>query len=272
MKRSLANPELSIVIPVYNESAILETSVFELHQRLSEKNYSFEIVLAENGSKDQTAEIANRLSQTLNEVCCFSTPVANYGLALRQAILQARGSFVICEEIDICNVDFHERAYQILQSDVADMVVGSKSMPGSHDQRPWVRRWATLAYNALLRWTLGFRGTDTHGLKAFQREKILAVIDQCIVEHDVFASELVIRAQRSQLRVHEIPVCIREKRAPSVQLFRRIPKVAKHIGQLWLSIHFGRIFREQQHRNGTDSSKPTDSTKCPNRADKDEST
>ena len=54
------------------------------------------------------------------------------------------------------------------------MVVGSKAMKGASDQRPLFRRAATRVINGMLRVALDFRGTDTHGLKAFHRETLLA--------------------------------------------------------------------------------------------------
>jgi hypothetical protein len=87
---------------------------------------------------------------------------------------------------------------------------------------------------------LGFRGTDTHGLKAFRRSKLVDVLGRCVTEFDVLASEFVIRAQREGVRVLEIPVEVRERRAPSIRLWRRVPKVLKNLGVLTVSIYFGR--------------------------------
>ena len=121
----------------------------------------------------------------------------NYGKALRRGILEARGTWVICEEIDLCDLDFHSRALEHLRMGDADMVVGSKAMKGSDDQRPLMRRAATLVLNGMLRIAVDFRGTDTHGLKAFHRETLVPVVEACVIDRDLFASELVIRAGRS---------------------------------------------------------------------------
>lgn len=77
----------------------------------------------------------------------------------------------------------------------------------------------------MLRLSLGFKGTDTHGLKAFVREPMLGVARACVVEKDLFASEFVIRAGRMGRRVTEIPVNVKEKRRPSINLAKRVPKV-----------------------------------------------
>lgn len=238
-------PELSVVIPIYNEEAILERSVSDLIAGLEAEGVAFEIVLAENGSRDRTVAIAESLAERWPGVLrWFSYPEPNYGGALREAIFRARGSFVICEEIDLCDVDFHLRALALLRRDEADLIIGSKAMAGAHDKRPVVRRAATRVYNKMLRISLGFSGTDTHGLKAMRRSAVAPVAARCIVDYDVFASELVIRAERDGLRVLEIPVEIEEKRAPSINLARRVPRVLGNLGRLMVSIHLGRDVRD----------------------------
>ncbi|MFY0538500.1 glycosyltransferase family 2 protein [Nannocystis pusilla] len=244
MSESSARPEVSVVIPVYNEEAILRDSVHGLVRGLDAAGLSFELWLAENGSRDRTREIAAELAALDPRVKWFSCPSPNYGAALRMAIEQAAGEFVLCEEIDLCDLDFHRRAGAAARG-AADLVVGSKAMPGAHDRRPLGRRAATRAYNGLLRVTLGYRGTDTHGLKAFRRAVLLPVVARCIVGHDVFASELVIRAQRDGVPVTEIPVELEEKRAPSIHLARRVPRVLKNLARLMAAIHLGRGAKER---------------------------
>lgn len=228
---------VSFVIPIYNEVEILEASVLELLAQSRARGGRFEIILAENGSRDGTLALAQRLANEHPELRVFSYPEPNYGGALREGIYRARGRFVVCEEIDLCDADFHERALDWLQRGQIDVVIGSKTMPGASDVRPLARRVATRAYNRVLRATLGFHGTDTHGLKAFVREAMVPIVAACVVEHDVFASELVIRAQRAGLRVLDIPVRIQEKRPPSIHLAKRVPRVAKNLVRLLVSIH-----------------------------------
>ena len=92
----------------------------------------------------------------------------------------------------------------------------------------------------LLRIFLGFRGTDTHGLKAFHRERLLDVVKSCVVNRDLFASEFVIRSERGDFRVHEIPISLEEKRPPSVNLVRRVPHVLANLARLVWVIRMGR--------------------------------
>ena len=231
-------PDVSIVIPVYNEEGILREAVTELLDS-EPKTYTFEVILAENGSKDRTVELAEHLAAERPEVRTFSLGEPNYGKALRRGILEARGTYVICEEIDLCDLDFHRRALDHLLHRDADMVVGSKAMKGASDERPLLRRAATRVLNGMLRVALDFRGTDTHGLKAFHRDTLLPIVEQCVIDRDLFASELVIRSGRAGVRVLEIPVKLHEKRPPSIALLKRVPNTLRGMAKLTKVIRFG---------------------------------
>ena len=231
-------PDVSIVIPVYNEEGILREAVTELLEALP-TTLSFEVIVAENGSSDRTVELAEHLAAERPEVRTFSLGEPNYGKALRRGILEARGAIVICEEIDLCDLDFHRRALEHLRHGDCDMVVGSKAMKGASDQRPLVRRAATRVINGMLRIALDFRGTDTHGLKAFHRGTLTPVVEQCVIDKDLFASEFVIRAGRAGLRVIEIPIRLHEKRPPAINLVRRVPHVLRGMAKLTYVIRFG---------------------------------
>lgn len=227
---------VSVVIPVYNEEAILHAAVVELVDQMRELGKSYEILLAENGSSDATVAKGEELAARFPEVSIFSLGEPNYGAALKEGIRRARGRYVICEEIDLCDADFHRRALQILESGEASLVVGSKTMAGASDERPLMRRAGTIVLNGLLRVTLGFKGTDTHGLKAFDREALLPIVDACLVDKDIFASELVIRAERAGVPIREIPVRVLELRPPTIGLARRVPNVLRNLAKLFVAI------------------------------------
>ena len=243
---SVRPPDVSIVIPVYNEEGILREAVTELldglgvvRDALHAPELTFEVILAENGSRDRTAELAAHLADERPDVRAFSLGEPNYGKALRTGILEARGAIVICEEIDLCDLDFLRRALQHLRHHDCDMVIGSKAMKGASDERPLFRRIATKVMSGMLRVALDFRGTDTHGLKAFDRATLVPVVEACVIDRDLFASELVIRAARAGLHVIEIPVRLLEKRPPAINLTRRIPHVLRGLAKLTYVIRFG---------------------------------
>jgi glycosyltransferase involved in cell wall biosynthesis len=232
---SARTPRISIVIPIYNEESLLRAAVVSLRESLARQRLDFEIVLSENGSNDGTVEIARELSSSYPDVRWLSTADPNYGAALRAGIRDARGELVICEEIDLCNVAFHVEALALLDAG-ADLVIGSKLIGGARDQRPLTRHAASVIYTKTLQILLGFPGTDTHGLKAFWRARLLPIVEACVVDRDVFASELVIRAYRAGLDVREVPTRVAEMRPPSINLLRRVPNVLTNLAKLTWAI------------------------------------
>jgi glycosyltransferase involved in cell wall biosynthesis len=236
----MEEPYVSIVIPVYNEEQILASSLDDLREGLKQFPWSYEILISENGSRDRTVELAQEYAKGAPEVNVHSLGEPNYGKAMKEGILRARGRFVVCDEIDLCDVEFYRRALAVLETGAADMVVGSKVMQGAEDERPLFRHAATLVLNGMLRVAVGFKGTDTHGLKAFRREALLDTTSHCIVDKDLFASEFVVRAGREGKRVVEIPLNVAEKRKPSVNLWKRVPNVLRNMVRLTVVIRLNR--------------------------------
>ncbi len=246
-------PRLSVVIPVYNEEGIVREACLDLMARLDERGWDYEIVVSENGSRDRTVEILRALSAERPRLRYLHSDEPNYGLALRRGILEARGTYVVADEIDLCDAGFYDRALEVLDAGAADMVVGSKRAPGSRDNRPAYRRVATMVHNTMLRAVLGFQGTDTHGVKAFVRERIAPTAARCVVDRDVFASELVLRAGLEGKRVVEIPITLAERRPPSIALFKRVPNVLKQVARLfWVLRVRSPPQRETAGRSGDD--------------------
>ena len=230
-------PHVTIVIPVYNEEGLLETAVVSLREAIRERfDWPYELILAENGSTDATLPICRRLEEKYGEVRSISLGEPNYGKALKRGILESRGHYVICDEIDLCDVEFYRRALEQLDLGY-ELVVGSKLLPLAEDRRPLYRHLGSRVINIMLRMATGFRGTDTHGLKAFLRDRLLLLVADCLVDRDLFASELVIRAERRGVRMCEIPVRVMEKRAPSINLFKRVPGVLGGLVKLAIAVH-----------------------------------
>jgi glycosyltransferase involved in cell wall biosynthesis len=225
-------PTVSVVIPIHNEEPILRAAVADLRERLEEAAYTWELILAENGSTDDTVSVARALAEKYPGITLLSHPTPNYGAALRAGLMHARGDFIICDEIDLCDADFHKKAIELLLTSDADIVIGSKLLSGASDERPVLRHAASRLYSSLLRWLLGFRGTDTHGLKALRSSTVIPVVASCIVDRDVFSSELVIRAERAKLKILEIPIRVLEKRPPTINLIRRVPRVIGSVTRL----------------------------------------
>jgi len=224
-------PAVSIVIPVYNEEKILESAVKEIVVEADKLNIDYELIICENGSKDRTLEIGQNLSIIYPQVRAIHCPEPNYGAALELGILKSIGENVVCFEIDFWDGPFIEIAKVLLRK--YDAVVGSKGAKGARDRRPLIRRIITYSFNLFLRIFFGFQGTDTHGIKAFRRDKSIKIVNDCKTSKDIFATELILRMQRAGFYMCEIPLEIEERRPPTIGLLKRVPSTIKNLFTLW---------------------------------------
>ena len=197
----------------------------------------FELLVCENGSTDETAMLVAPLQQEDPRIRLERLAEADYGGAMRHGIAACAHDRVVIFNIDFWSVDFARQAVDKLAAH--DVVIGSKVMNGSDDRRPLMRRFLTRAFNALLRSAFGFKGTDTHGMKALRKQSVDAVLARCVTSQSIFDTELVIRAERAGLRIVEIPVTVREIRQPSYwSVAKRLPEVS------WNLLKLARTLRE----------------------------
>jgi glycosyltransferase involved in cell wall biosynthesis len=230
-------PAVTVVLPAHNEAEMLEDAVREVTAGLRERDRSFEIVVVENGSSDDTAVIANRLAGELPEVRALSLPEPDYGRALRAGLLAAVGDVVVNFDVDFCDLGFLDRAVPMVEPvDGPAVVVGSKRTLGSDDTRNWQRRMITNVFSTLLRVGFGLSVSDTHGVKAMRRAAVAPLARYCRNGGDLFDTELILRAERSGLRSAEIPVEVVEKRPARSSIRARIPRTVKGLVALRMAL------------------------------------
>lgn len=212
-------------MPAHNEEDFLGTSVHEVVEGLRARGSTFEVIVVENGSSDSTRSLATTLAHEVEEVSVCTIDHADYGLALRTGLLASRGTIVVNFDVDYYAVEFVEQATAVIGDGARPaIVVGSKRAPGASDTRSWARRGVTWAFATLLR--VGFRlgVSDTHGMKALVRARVVPLVSACRFDADLFDTELVIRAERAGLGVAEIPVTVRERRPSRTSIARRVPR------------------------------------------------
>ena len=230
-------PALTVVLPAHNEADMLEDSVRDVAIGLRQRERSFEIVVVENGSADDTAAIANRLAGEYPEVRALSLAEADYGRALRAGLLAASGDVVVNFDVDFCDLGFLDRAVPLVEADGGPaVVVGSKRSAGSDDTRGWQRRLVTGVFSSLLRYGFGLTVSDTHGVKAMRREAMAPLARHCRNGADLFDTELILRAERAGLRAAEVPVEVVEKRPARSSISARIPRTIKGLAALRLTL------------------------------------
>jgi hypothetical protein len=229
--------EVTVVLPAHNEADLLEESVREVVDGLRTRGLSFEVVVVENGSTDDTAAIARRLAGEVAELRCLSLGQADYGKALRAGLLSAEGEVVVNFDVDWCDLGFLDRAVPMVAAEGGPaVVVGSKRTEGSADTRSRARRLVTAGFSGLLRYGFRLSVSDTHGVKALRRAVVVPLAERCRFGQDLFDTELVLRAERAGLGSAEIPVQVVERRPARSTMLSRIPRTLKGLGRLRLAL------------------------------------
>ncbi len=229
---------LSVVMPAHNEAGYLETAVREVDEGLRARGHEYEILVVENGSTDDTLAVGRRLADALPSVQVSKRAGADYGAALRDGILAARGEFIVTFDVDYYDLGFVDDALKLLTSDqrVPAIVVGSKRAPGARDERPWPRRLVTTVFSMLLRTVFSLSVSDTHGMKAMRRVDVEPIVEHCRFRTDLFDTELVIRTERAGFPISELPVTAQERRPSRTPIWRRVPRTIVGMIELRLTL------------------------------------
>jgi glycosyltransferase involved in cell wall biosynthesis len=197
--------QLSVVMPVYNEVGLVE----KMFARIRSASAECEIVIVDDGSTDGTQEVLERLAE-LPQVRVFcQAKNCGKGAALRQGLVQATGSAVIVQDADL---EYDPADYAALMepllSGTADVVYGSRFLPGSDAHMPRNRRWANRFITWFFNRVTGQRLTDVETCyKVFRRETLDQVAGQLVENRFGVEIELSARiAKIPGIRIVERPI------------------------------------------------------------------
>jgi putative flippase GtrA len=202
-------PRIEIVLPVYNEERALSASIHRLRAYLeAEMPFAWRITIADNGSTDATPEIARALASGLSGVGLLECETKGRGRALRAAWLRSDADVVCYMDVDL-STDLRALLPLIapLVSGHSDVAIGSRLAPGARVVRGRRREVISRLYNRLLHATLAARFTDAQcGFKAMRGDAARRLLPDVRDDAWFFDTELLMLAQRSGLRIHEVPV------------------------------------------------------------------
>ena len=219
-------------MPAHDEAAFIGTAVREVAEGMRSRG-PFEIVVVENGSSDDTAEVAKALAEDIPELRVLSLGAPDYGRALRMGFLAARGEIAAFFDVDYFDLGFLDRAVALIEApDGPAVVVGSKRGEGALDTRPWPRRMVTLVFSTILRVGFGLSVSDTHGMKVLRRQPLIPLAERCRFGTDLFDTELILRAERAGLKSGEVPVIVQELRPSRSSIAKRIPRTMANLVRL----------------------------------------
>ncbi|MFP6623733.1 MAG: glycosyltransferase family 2 protein [Myxococcota bacterium] len=215
--------ELSVVMPCLDEADTLGTCIAKAQRAMSEHGIRGEVIVADNGSRDGSTEIAERAGARVVHVA-----ERGYGSALMGGIAASRGRIVLMGDADD-SYDFLEiPAYVDKMRDGYDLVQGcrlprggGRVLPGA---MPFLHRWlGNPLLSALVRLMFGAPVTDTYcGMRAFSR-KLYDRLDQRCTGME-FATEMIIKSTLYDARIGEVPITLhpdgRRAHGPHLRTFR----------------------------------------------------
>jgi len=220
---SAATPDLSIVIPSYNEELRLPTTLEQIGAFLPILGRDTEILVVDDGSKDRTAEVAESFQKTLPNLRVVSNGInRGKGFSVRHGMQEARGRNVLFTDADL-SAPIEEAPKLLNALKTYDVAIGSRALDRSlitvHESR--FREFAGIIFNTIVRVILRLPFVDTQcGFKAFRRETCKILFEQQRIERFGFDPELLYLARHHGLQTIEIPVRWGHSPATKVNMFR----------------------------------------------------
>ena len=237
-------PAVDIVIPVHNEQETLERSVLRLYAHMRwVLPYTFRITIADNASTDLTWEIACRLARDVPEVRVVHLAAKGRGRALSQVWAGSDAAVLAYMDADL-STDLAAVLPLLapLLSGHSDLAIGTRLGRGSRVVRGPKREIISRAYNLIVRTSLGAGFSDAQcGFKAIRAEAAAELLPLVEDPGWFFDTELLVLAERSGMRIHEVPVDWVDDPSSTVDIIDTARKDLAGIWRLGRGLSSGRI-------------------------------
>jgi len=228
--------DVSVVLPAYNEVEYLQPAVEKTIQTLNQFTQSFEVIIAEDGSTDGTAECAEELAQKIGEVRHIHREKRlGRGTALNNAFKLSRGEVLVYMDLDLAtDLKYLKPLVEAITVEGYDFSTGSRMMSDSKAERTLSRSISSKTYNFLVRHILGSKLRDHQcGFKAFKREPLMSLLGKVGATHWFWDTEIMVRAYEQGYQVKEIPVEWKSGKGTKVNLFKDSWNMLWQIMGLW---------------------------------------
>ena len=204
-----AQPFLSVVIPAYNEERRLPATLNSVLAYLKHCDYSWEVIVANDGSQDHTADLVQEFQKAIpNLILLDNAANRGKGFVVRQGVLRAQGEIILSMDADN-STKIEEVAKALSEFERgADLVIGSRRLPGSKiiKLQPFYRRLFGEVFRLYVKILFGFPYDDTQaGFKAIQ-QGAKEIFQRQTLWGWGFDVELLWLAKLLRLKVKEIPI------------------------------------------------------------------
>lgn len=206
----MAKPYLSVVIPAFNEANRLPLTLIDIDKHLAQQEYSYEILVVNDGSTDATAEIASRFLPIIKNLKFINNSEnLGKGAVVRQGLLSAKGSWRLFMDADNSTsiVEFNKMIPYIKEG--YDVIIGSRAVKGAKLRPPQSlhKRLAGKLGNFFIRLILlkGIKDTQC-GFKCFSEEAAQRIFSLTKINGWGFDAEALILARHFGYKIREMPI------------------------------------------------------------------
>lgn len=204
-------PHLSVIIPAYKEGKRIGENLLEIEKYLSNKDYTYEVLVVVDGSPDDTAEIARSHGDRVKNLRVIANKENHgKGFAVRQGLLEAKGEYRLFLDADGSTSITHLDTFLPEFEKGFDVVIGSRDIAGAYIQvhQPKYREIMGDGGNWLIRIVLGLWSyPDTQcGFKMLSAKAAEAVASRMVVDRFGFDFELIILAKKLGFKIKQMPV------------------------------------------------------------------
>jgi glycosyltransferase involved in cell wall biosynthesis len=232
-------PAISIVIPAYEEEERLSEPLRQIFAFIQAEKLSAEVILVDDGSRDKTAEVAERVCAEFPEI---SSKVIRYeenrgkGFAVKTGLLASNADIAIFSDADLSTpIQELEKLVKPIQNGEYDVTFGSRALDrtliGTH--QPWRREQGGKVMNLIIRTISGLKFSDTQcGFKAFNMKKFRPLLERMTIDRFGFDVEFLFVADYHKLRLKEIPVRWNNVEGSKVSVFRDTRRMIGELSQI----------------------------------------
>lgn len=231
---------ICIIIPAYNEEKRIRRCLERTLQYCTDQQWNFEIIVAEDGSEDNTVNVVQDFLQMNNRIKLLSSKVRlGKGRAIKNAMLIAEKKYVGFMDVDL-SADPSEFQRLLPHLDVYDLVIGSRKLRGNLPpvQGPLHRMILSYLYSKFFRMLFRIPIYDPQcGFKLFKKEIVHMLFNEIHIRGFAFDSEVVVKALSLGLKVKEVPIIWSHDAASKINPIHQIKEMGKDLLSIWYESH-----------------------------------
>lgn len=234
----MKHPQLSVIVPVYNESKRVH-HLKTIHSYLMKQTYTWELIVVNDGSTDDTLEKLHQLSKELKLTPISYSPNQGKGQAIKTGMIASKGDYALFLDVDL-STPIETLDHFWPQRDTAPVLIGTRKIAASNVDvhQPWLREQLGKCFTWLSRTILQVPVSDfTCGFKMFSRQAVNTIFPRMTIDRWGFDSEIIFLASIHHFTIKELPVTWKNDSATKVRFPQDIINSLRDLYTIWSNHH-----------------------------------